>query len=338
MLLFGFGTPTMNSQAAPPSATQNQPLPAQPAEPASPPPASATPAGAAQEAAQDAQSPENDSNVFVFKKEVEEVVLHATVVDDQRRLVTSIGREAFTVFEDGIPQRITSYRREDAPIALGVLVDNSGSMRDKREKVNQAIINLVRVSNPRDEVFVVNFSRDAYLDQDFTSDVSLLHAALEKVGTQGSTALYDAIVASAAHLEANPRVDKRVLLVITDGQDNASQQTLQEATRRLARENGPILYAIGLLNLEMGQSDPAPLTALAAATGGVAFFPRSLDEVDSITRTIAHDIRSQYTIGYKSSNPRQTGYRAIRVEAQAPGYRALTVRTRKGYYPGQAPK
>jgi len=263
--------------------------------------------------------------------------LHAIVVDEQRRLVTDLGRSAFTVFEDGVRQTTTSFHRDDVPVAMGIVIDNSGSMRDKRPKVNQAVLNLIRASNPNDEIFVVNFSQDSYLDQDFTCNVDLLQQALQKVSEQGTTALYDAVVASAVHLKNNQRVDRKVLLVITDGRDNASQETLQEATRRLQQENGPTLYAIGLLGDELRQSDIGALKSLADSTGGVAFFPKALDEVDDITRTVARDIRSQYTIGYAPNNPRQSsGYRTIHVAAQAPGYRALTVRTRSGYYPGES--
>jgi VWFA-related protein len=285
----------------------------------------------------DGQQPGDDQGaIFVFKKEVREVMLHATVVDGQQRLVSNLDRPAFTVFEDGVPQATTSFHRDDVPVALGIIVDNSGSMREKRDKVNQAVLNLIRASNPIDETFVVNFSQDSYLDQDFTSDIDLLQQALRKVSTQGTTALYDAIVASVVHLKNNTRVDRKVLLVITDGRDNASQETLQEAMRRLQQENGPTLYAIGLLGDELRQSDSGALKSLADSTGGVAFFPKRLDEVDDITRTVAHDIRSQYTIGYKPTNPSQNaGYRVIEVRAQAPGYRKLTVRTRSGYYAGE---
>jgi VWFA-related protein len=282
------------------------------------------------------QAPVDDSTTFVFKKEVQEVMLHATVVDEQRRLVTNLPKTAFTVYEDGVAQVTTSFHRDDVPVAMGIVIDNSGSMRAKRDKVNQAVLNLIRASNPDDEIFVVNFSHDPYLDQDFTSNVSLLEQALHKLSAAGSTALYDAIIASAVHLKNNNRIDRKVLLVITDGRDNASQETLQQATRRLQQENGPTLYAIGLLSDEMQQSGVNALQSFADSTGGVAFFPRSPDEVDEITKTVAKDIRSQYTIGYKPSNPRQnSNYRAIRVTAQAPGYRQLTVRTRSGYYPGE---
>ena len=284
----------------------------------------------------DGEQPIDDqAATFVFKKEVREVILHGTVVDEQRRLVTNLERAAFTVFEDGVPQATTSFHRDDVPVALGIVIDNSGSMRDKRDKVNQAVLNLIRAGNPNDETFVVNFSQEPYLDQDFSSNVDLLQQALQKASTQGSTALYDAIVASSVHLNNNPRVERKILLVITDGRDNASQQTLQEAMRRLQQENGPTLYAIGLLGDELQKSDSGPLRSLSESTGGVSFFPQSLDEVDDITRTIARDIRSQYTIGYKPTNHSQNGtYRAIQVKAQARGYRNLTVRTRSGYYPG----
>src|ERR1700722_10272501 len=283
------------------------------------------------------QPPADDSALFVFKKQVQEVVLHAIVVDDRRRLVTTLDRPAFTAFEDGVPQTTTAFHRDDVPVALGIVIDNSGSMREKRDKVNQAVLNLIRASNPRDETFVVNFSQDSYLDQDFTSNIDLLQQALQRVSNKGSTALYDAIVASAIHLKNDNRVERKILLVITDGRDNASQQTLDEAMRHLQGENGPTLYAIGLLGDELQPSDSGALKSLAEVTGGVAYFPKSLDQVDDIARTVARDIHSQYTIAYKPTNHSHNAkYRVIEVKAQARGYHNLTVRTRTGYYPGQA--
>ena len=274
---------------------------------------------------------------FVFKKQVEEVVLHATVVDQRGELATHLDRSAFSVFEDGLPQTITSFRRQDVPVAIGVVVDNSGSMRDKRDEVSRAVLNLVRASNPQDEVFVVNFNRNPYLDQDFTADVGLLERALHQVSMQGSTALYDAIVASARHLENNPRLDKKVLLVITDGQDNMSRETLLEAKQALQQKNAPTLYAIGLLSNEMQYAGRNALEKLADVTGGAAFFPTSLDQVSDITRSLAHDIRSQYIITYQPHVQNQSAnYHPIRVEAHAPGYAQLTVRTRSGIYTGES--
>ncbi|MGA2743649.1 MAG: VWA domain-containing protein [Candidatus Sulfotelmatobacter sp.] len=284
------------------------------------------------------QQPSDDqSSGFVFKTQVREVILHAIVVDERRRLVTDLDRSAFTAFENGVPQATTSFHRDDVPVAMGIVIDNSGSMREKRDKVNQAVLNLIGASGPKDESFVVNFSQDSFLDQDFTSDPSLLQEALQKVSAQGGTALYDAIVASAVHLKNNTRVQRKVLLVITDGRDNASQETLQEAVRRLQQENGPTLYAIGLLGDELQHSDTGALQSLAEVTGGVAFFPKSLDEVSDITRVVARDIHSQYTIGYKPTDHSKTGgYRTVEVRAQAPGHGKLTVRTRSGYYAGEA--
>jgi Ca-activated chloride channel homolog len=286
----------------------------------------------------DGQQPSDDqSSGFVFKTQVREVILHATVVDEQRRLVTDLDRPAFTAFENGVAQATTSFHREDVPVAMGIVIDNSGSMREKRDKVNQAVLNLIRASGPNDETFVVNFSQDSFLDQDFTSDPGLLQVALQKVSAQGSTALYDAIVASAVHLKNNNRVQRKVLLVITDGRDNASLETLQDAMRRLQQENGPTLYAIGLLGDELQHSDTGALQSLAEVTGGVAFFPKRLDEVDDITRVVARDIHSQYTIGYKpTDHSKNGGYRTIEVRAQASDHRKLTVRTRSGYYAGEA--
>jgi VWFA-related protein len=284
------------------------------------------------------QGTTEDQGRFVFKKQVQEVVLHATVVDESGRPVTALDRGAFTVYQNGQLETVTSFRREDVPVALGIVVDNSGSMRDKRGKVNQAVLNLIRASNQQDQVFVVNFSQTPYLDQDFTSDVNLLQTALHQVSSRGSTALYDAVVASDVHLRHNPRLEKKVLLVITDGQDNMSRETLQDATRKLQTSKGATLYAIGLSDQGMTRSAREALQNLAASTGGVAFFPRSLDEVDEITREIAHDIRGQFTLTYNPGPNIGTGYQRIQVDAKGPGKSHLTVRTRNGYYPGEALK
>lgn len=297
--------------------------------------ASSTPPSSADQPQQ--PSPDDQGGTFVFKKQVEEVVLHASVFDEQRRPVSNLDRSAFSVFEDGQPQAITSFRREDIPVAMGIVVDNSGSMRDKREKVNQAVLTLIRASNAKDEIFVVNFGREPYLDQDFTSNEDLLQAALHQVTAGGSTALYDAIVASAVHLANNPQhLKKKVLLVITDGEDNMSEETLDDTLRRLQGPNGPVLYLIGLLGNELHESGSDALQRLAAATGGVAYFPDTVDEVDNITRSVAHDIRSQYVIAYRPQDQnRQPGYESIRVVANAQGYGRLTVRTRSGYFVGE---
>jgi VWFA-related protein len=276
-----------------------------------------------------------DNSRFVFKKQVQEVFLHATVVDEMGRPVTSLTRNDFQIFQNGQPEAITSFEREDVPVAIGIVIDNSGSMRDKRTRVNEAVMNLIKASNPEDEVFVVNFGQTPYLDQDFTSDPHLLEAALHQTSTRGSTALYDAVVASSVHLRNNPRLSKKVLIVITDGQDNMSRETLQDAMRKLQSNKGATVYAIGLTDEGMTRSGRQALQDLAASTGGVAFFPQSVDEVNEISRTVAHDIRTQYTIAYNPGANIAKGYQTIRAEAHVPGHTRLIVRTRSGYYPGE---
>jgi len=275
-----------------------------------------------------------EGGTFVIKKEVDEVVVHATVVDKEQHMVTGLNRAAFKVFEDGKPQSITSFRHEDIPVAMGIVIDNSGSMREKRDKVNKAALNLVRSSNPDDQVFVVNFNDEYFLDQDFTSDIGKLKEALEKVEARGGTALYDAIVASADQCK-NSDLQKKVLFVVTDGEDTASRETLEQAVKRLQQENGPTIYTIGILD-ENKHKTKRVLQTISDRTGGLAFFPKTLDQVDALSREIAHDIRNQYTIGYKPTTPKsEGGYRTIHVEASEKGYGKLTVRTRSGYYAGQ---
>ncbi|HTT20151.1 MAG TPA: VWA domain-containing protein [Candidatus Sulfotelmatobacter sp.] len=281
-------------------------------------------------------SEDGQNGVFVFRKDVDEVMLHATVVDDKQRIITNLDRNAFTVFEDGKAQSIISFHHIDIPVAMGIVIDNSGSMREKRAKVNQAALNLVRSSNPNDEVFIVNFNDEQYLDQDFTHDLRKLKEALEKIDARGGTALYDAVVASADHLKQNARLEKKVIFLVTDGEDNASSETLEQAVKQLSVEGGPSVYTIGILGDEdHPKRARKALQIIADRTGGIAFFPKTLDEVDSISRTIANDIRNQYAIGYKPTSPKKVGeFRQIKVEAKAKGHGKLVVRTKSGYYAG----
>jgi Ca-activated chloride channel homolog len=298
-----------------------------------------TPASASPQAPSSSDQKLADQGVFVFKKDVDEVLLHASVIDDKQHIITNLERGAFSVFEDGKPQTIVSFHNEDIPVSMGIVIDNSGSMREKRNKVNQAALNLVRASNPRDEVFIVNFSDEYYLDQDFTNDLLKLKDALDKINMGGGTALYDAIVASAEHMKRDARLEKKVLFVVTDGEDNASNENLEQAVKHLQEENGPSVYAIGILgDEEHPKKARRALEIIAQRTGGLAFFPKTLDEVDEISKTVARDIRHQYTIGYKPTNPKATGgFRQIRVEAKAKGHGKMIVRTKSGYYAGAQP-
>ncbi len=263
--------------------------------------------------------------------------MHATVVDQKQHLVTDLGQRNFVVYEDDQPQQITYFKREDIPVSIGILVDNSGSMRDKRAAVTRAVVNLVKSSNAQDEVFVVNFNDEPFLDQDFTNNLDLMHEALDRVDSRGGTALYDSVIASADHLAKGARREKKVLLVITDGEDNESRESLEQAIRSVQNDSGPTIYTIGILGSE-GRERRAKraLEAMSVQTGGVAFFPKNLSEVDEISQAVARDIRNQYTITYKPSNPQTNGgYRKIRVVANGSGYKDLQVRTRSGYFAGQ---
>jgi Ca-activated chloride channel family protein len=275
-----------------------------------------------------------DNGGYVFRQQVNEVTLAATVVDARKHLVTNLSPTNFAVFEDNQPQTITSFKREDIPVSIGIVVDNSGSMRTKRAAVTKAVVNLIQASNPQDEVFVVNFNDDPYLDQDFTNKVDVLREALDRVDSRGGTALYDAVIASADHLAKGAKRQKKVLLVVTDGVDNESRESLEEAIRKVQDDNGPTIYTIGILGDEPGiKRAKRALQSLSDQTGGVAFFPKDLVEVDEISQEVARDIRNQYSITYKPTNPRSNGgYRKVKVEARAPGYKDLQVRTRDGYF------
>jgi Ca-activated chloride channel homolog len=271
---------------------------------------------------------------YTFRSQVNEVTLSATVLDSRRHLVTNLAETNFAVYEDNQPQKITFFKRQDIPVSIGIVVDNSGSMRTKRAAVTKAVLNLIQASNPQDEVFVVNFNDDPYLDQDFTNKIPPLREALDRVDSRGGTALYDAVIASADHLAKGAKKEKKVLLVITDGVDNESRESLESAIRKVQDDNGPTIYTIGILGDEPGiKRAKRALQSLSDQTGGVAFFPKDLMEVDEISQEVARDIRNQYTLTYKPTNPRSNGgYRKVKVEARAPGYKDLQVRTRDGYF------
>ena len=276
---------------------------------------------------------------FTLTKNVDEVVLNVTVLDDGGHLITDLTKDDFKVFEDGVPQTIASFQHQDIPVSMGIIIDNSGSMRDKRAAVNAAALDLVKASNRDDEAFVVNFSDEAFIDCDFTSDISKLREGLSHIDSKGGTALYDAVVASADQLSKGAKRPKQVLLIITDGEDNASTFSLEQTIRRIQDLQGPVVYSIGLLFGDEGggrESHRAKraLKLLSDETGGIAFFPKSLADVDSIAAEVARDIRNQYTIGYHSTKPAALGgYRVVKVDVHASGHGKLVPRTRSGYYP-----
>ena len=282
---------------------------------------------------------ERQKGQYTLRTDAYEVRLNATVLDGSGRTIQTLDKDAFRVYEDGVPQTITSFRHEDLPVSLGIIIDSSGSMYDKRAAVEQASLDLIKLSNREDEAFVVDFSFEPYIDQDFTNDIEKLRQGLGFVKSSGGTAMYDALLASADYLAKNAKRPKQVLLVITDGEDNASSSTLEQAIRRIQDLDGPVIYCIGLLfGSDTAKSEARHarrvLETLAEQTGGAAYFPKSIKEVDAIAAEVAQDIRTQYTIAYHSTrSPTLGGYRQVHVEAKGKNTGRLSVRTRSGYYP-----
>jgi len=257
-----------------------------------------------------------------IKVDVNLVVLHTTVLDDRQRFADGLKQENFRVFEDKVEQKLSVFKREDVPVSMGLVIDNSGSMREKRPRVN--------------------FNDDFYLDldKDFTSSIPELKEALERIDSRGSTALRDAIIGSLDHLKKGSK-DKKVLLVVTDGEDNASHNSLEKTLREIQKTD-TVIYTIGLLGSE-GKKEAKRakkvLQEIAAASGGVAYFPENVEDVHSICEQVAHDIRNQYTLAYYPSNANRDGsFRAVSVEVIPPrGRGKLMARTRNGYYAPSAP-
>jgi len=299
-----------------------------------PPAAPPAPSAAPRQAAAPGQT---SGSPYTFKKSVDEVLIHASVFDDKNRSLTNLNKTNFSIFENNTPQKITFFSHEDAPVSIGLVIDNSGSMREKRPEVNEAALNFVRASNPHDEVFIVNFNDEFYRDADFTNQVSKLQEGLDRIESRGGTALYDALVASLDYLTQHAKNDKKVLLLITDGADNSSRYTLEEAVRYAQAEKGPLIYCVGLVSNDDTRTErnraKRAMKVLADATGGSAYFPKNLGDVDAITRQIAAAIRDQYTLAYRS-NQAQTGFRSIRVALVGSSLRHAQVRTRTGYYQG----
>jgi VWFA-related protein len=299
---------------------------------------------AAQDKPPQPQKGQNDKD-YSLKVETVEVNLPVSVLDKDGRPIDGLKKENFQVFEDKVQQTINTFKHEDIPLSVGLVIDNSGSMRNKRERVNSAALAFVRESNTDDETFIVNFDDSAYLEQDFTGSIGDLVDALDNIDARGETALYDAIYLSADHLKTGKK-DKKAILLITDGEDNVSKYKFDKVLDTL-RQSKVTLYAIGLLEEDDqrgGLFHPAPskkaktdLIKFAEVTGGQAFFPKNLDEVEDITKRIAHDIRNHYTITYTPTNANLDGtYREITVKVTPPKNSGkITWHAKPGYY---APK
>jgi Ca-activated chloride channel homolog len=281
---------------------------------------------------QSQQPKPGSSGAYTLYVDAEEVVLNCTVLDNKGELVDDLTKSNFKVFEDKTLQTVISLQHQDTPVSIGLLVDNSGSMNSKRAAVASAALDLVKASNPQDETFVINFSDQAYLDQDFTSDPGKLQNGLSHLSLSGGTALYDTVVTAADKMERSAKRPRKVLILITDGDDNSSKLTLDDAIQRVRDMQGPIIYSIGLLfGGDKSRHARRDLQALSSETGGIAFFPGSLKDIDSVAAEVARDIRNQYAIAYHSPRASAGGYHTVKVEAHAQGHGKLTVYTRSGY-------
>jgi VWFA-related protein len=269
-----------------------------------------------------------------FRAETRLVVLHATVTNDRGELKTGLDQSAFTVMENGRRQSITLFRHDDVPVSIGVLLDNSGSMRTLRSRVEAAALAFVRASNPDDEVFVVNFADHVRLDVPMTRDVHTLEAGIARVDAIGGTALRDAVHFAETYLHEHARWDRRALLIVTDGKDNASDMTMAQIQRDAERSE-TTAFGIGLFADSNGPSNAGrhELETITTRTGGVTYFPASVDDIESVAVNLAKQIRQQYTIGYTPTNAQADGtYRTIDVRAVSHDRaERLTVRTRSGY-------
>src|SRR5437762_163088 len=298
----------------------------------------------AQETPQKLEKQDKDKD-YTLSVVVEEVQLPISVLDKDGRPVNGLTKNDFAIFEDNVQQQIQIFKHEDIPLSLGLIIDNSGSMRNKRERVNSAALTFARESNPEDETFIVNFDDAAYLEQDFTGSIGDLIDALDNIDTRGETALYDAVYLSADHVKAGKK-DKKVILLITDGEDNVSKYGINKVIEAL-KQSKTTLYAVGLLeeNDQRGGLFKKPpskkakmdLEKFAEITGGQAFFPKNIDEVEDLVKHIAHDLRNHYTVSYTPTNAKLDGsYREISVKLNPPKNSGkLTWHTKQGYY---APK
>lgn len=275
-------------------------------------------------------SPADD---VTFRADTRLVVLPISVADSRGKLVTDLKQSSFKVFENGVEQPIKIFKREDVPVSLGIIIDNSGSMKEKRQKVEVASLDMVKASNPQDEVFIVNFNDEAWLDVPMTSDIKAMQDGVARIDSRGGTAMRDAISMSIDYLKKEGKRQKKVLLVITDGNDNASTINLERLVNR-AQQNEVLLFSIGLLNEEErheAKIAKRALDTLARESGGLAFYPKGVADVDQIALQVAHEIRNQYTIAYSPTVPEMDGsFRQIKVTVNGPGH--PLVRTRTGYY------
>jgi Ca-activated chloride channel family protein len=272
---------------------------------------------------------------ITFRADVGNVLVQANVLDKHGHSVNDLPASDFTVYENGVRQTIDTFSHDDTPVSIGILVDNSGSMRPNVAAVDEAAMNFVRTSNPQDEVFEVLFNDEYHLVSPFTNDIAKLEQGLGSLDPDAGTALYDTVIRAAAYLKRYGTRPKKVLLLITDGDDDASSHNLKQTLRILQAQDAPLIYCIGLTDkgdaADFRRQSHKVLLQFAEDTGGVAYFPKNLRQVDAITRKVARDIRLQYSLVYRS-NQKQPGYHTIRLEVKDPHRKNLHAYTRRGFY------
>ncbi len=276
------------------------------------------------------QDPQSERAIFAARADL--VVLHVSVMDRKSGLVPGLPREAFIVYEDGRPQRIDFFLNEDTPAAVGLVIDASTSMHQKRGAVVAAGMAFSLTTHPRDEIFTVHFNERVWFGlppgQPFTSDPPALRAALDKSTARGRTALFDAVMAALQHVQRGTSQNK-ALIVVSDGGDNSSRASFAEVMAAADRSD-VLIYTVCLADQYDGDADPETLERLAEASGALAFSPREVRDAPKILQRIARDIHSGYTIGYVPASAKG-GPREVRVEVAAPDRGRLLVRTRSGH-------
>lgn len=271
----------------------------------------------------------------MFSSASDLVVLHATVRDRRGAYISGLPREAFAVVEDGRPQNVQLFTSEDAPVTVGLLIDSSGSMQPSRDRVIAAAAAFAEASHPSDELFALGFNDTVApalpAAAPFTGDPEVLRQALtQTIHTQGRTALFDALAAGLDYL-ALARHERKVLVVVSDGRDNASRATFDEIMTRTQASN-VVIYTVALVDPIEGPANSRILQRIARASGGEPFAPRHAGEIEDVLGRIARDIRHTYTLGYVSTNGARDGaFRQIRLDVQSPDRRRFVVRTRGGY-------
>ena len=274
----------------------------------------------------------------LFSTESDLVVVHANIKDRSGAYVTGLTREAFAILEDGRPQKAELFASEDAPVTVGLLIDSSGSMQPNRERVIAAAAAFAEASHPSDELFALAFNDSVNpalpAAAPFTSDVVVLQGALTNtIRANGRTALFDAIAAGLEYL-GRGRHQRRVLVIVSDGGDNASRTTFEEIVTKTQASNA-VIYTVALVDPVDRDANPGLLRRIAQANGGEAFTPKNADAITEVLQRIARDIRHTYTLGYVSTNNVRDGaFRQIRLIVQPPDRRRLVVRTRSGYLAG----